>query len=164
MTKAELVDLVHQHSGVGSKTDAEKVIDALRDVIQSKLAKGEEVSIVGLGKFSRVARKARTARNPQTGATVKVKATKAPKFTASATLKGIVKGDSSAPAIAKPKPAAKASAKPAAAKATAAKSAAKPRAAAASAKPAAKPRAAAAKPAAKAAAAKPATRQAAPKK
>ena len=158
MTKAELVDLVHQHSGVGSKADAEKVIDALRDVIQSKLAKGEEVSIVGLGKFSRVARKARTARNPQTGATVKVKATKAPKFTASATLKGIVKGDSAAPSIAKPKaaakPAAKAAAKPAA------KAAAKPRAAAA--KPAAKPRAAA-KPAAKAAA-KPAARKAAPKK
>jgi DNA-binding protein HU-beta len=156
VTKAELVDLVHQHSGVGSKADAEKVIDALRDVIQSKLAKGEEVSIVGLGKFSRVARKARTARNPQTGATVKVKATKAPKFTASATLKGIVKGDSAAPSIAKPKaakPAAKAAAKPAA------KAAAKPRATAA--KAAAKPRAAAAKPRA---AAKPAARRAAPKK
>jgi DNA-binding protein HU-beta len=154
VTKAELVDLVHQHSGVGSKADVEKAIDGLRDVIQYKLSKGEEVSIVGLGKFSRVARKARTARNPQTGATVKVKATKAPKFTASATLKGIVKGDSSAPSLAKAKAAPKA--KAAAAK-PAAKAAAKPRAAA---KPAARPRAAA-KPKA---AAKPATRRAAPKK
>ncbi len=120
VTKAELVDLVHQHSGVGSKADAEKVLDALRDVVQAKLAKGEDVSYPGLGKFSRVARKARTARNPQTGATVKVKATKAPKFTASATLKGIVKGDAKAPTVSA-KPAAKAAAKPAAAKKPAAK-------------------------------------------
>ena len=153
LTKAELVEKVHQTSGIASRGDTEKVLDAFRDVVQAHLRKGDaDVSYPGLGKFSQVSRSARTARNPRTGAAVKVKASKAPKFTASTTLKEVVKGARPAPKIGAA-PAAKAA----------------PRATAAAAKPAAKPapRAAAAKPAAKAAAkpaAKPAARKPAAKK
>ena len=130
LTKAELVEKVHQTSGVASRADTEKVLDAFRDVVQAHLRKGDaDVSYPGLGKFSQVARSARTARNPRTGATVKVKASKAPKFTASITLKDVVKGARPAPKLGTPakpaaKPAAKAAAKPAAK--PAAKAAAKP--------------------------------------
>ena len=148
LTKAELVEKVHQTSGIASRGDTEKVLDAFRDVVQFHLRKGDaDVSYPGLGKFSQVARSARTARNPRTGASVKVKASKAPKFTASTTLKEVVKGARPAPKVGAA-PAPKAAPKAAAPKAAPAKAA--PTAAA---KPAAK---AVAKPAAKPAARKPA--------
>jgi DNA-binding protein HU-beta len=152
LTKAELVEKVHQTSGIASRGDTEKVLDAFRDVVQAHLRKGDaDVSYPGLGKFSQVSRSARTARNPRTGAAVKVKASKAPKFTASTTLKEVVKGARPAPKIgAAPAP------KAAAPRAAAAKPAAKPAPRAAAAKPAAK---AAAKPAAKPAARKPAAKK-----
>ena len=142
LTKAELVEKVHQTSGIASRGDTEKVLDAFRDVVQAHLRKGDaDVSYPGLGKFSQVSRSARTARNPRTGAAVKVKASKAPKFTASTTLKEVVKGARPAPKVgAAPAPKAAApraaAAKPAAAKA-APKAAAKPAASRAAAKPAA---------------------------
>ena len=102
MTKAELVAVVAATSGTTAR-DAERVLDGFRDVVQSSVRKGDDVSYPGLGKFSRVSRKARTARNPRTGAAVKVKASKAPKFTASAGLKSVVKGDAPAPKVARPK-------------------------------------------------------------
>jgi DNA-binding protein HU-beta len=146
LTKAELVELVHQTSGIGSRGDTEKVLDALRDVIQASLRKGDaDVSYPGLGKFSQVARSARTARNPRTGAAVKVKASKAPKFTPSTTLKEVVKGARPAPKVGKP-PAPKAAAPKAAAKPAAAKApATKAPATKAVAKPATRARAAAKK-------------------
>jgi DNA-binding protein HU-beta len=102
MTKAELVSLVAAQAGT-TATDAEKILNGFRDVVQSKLKSGEEVAYPGLGKFSRVARKARTGRNPQTGATIKVAASKAPKFTAAAGLKAVVNGGAPAPKLAKAK-------------------------------------------------------------
>lgn len=100
MTKAELVALVAAQSGT-SAGDAEKVLNGFRDVVQAKLKGGDDISYPGLGKFSRVDRKARTGRNPQTGAAIKVKASKAPKFTAAAGLKQVVNGASPAPKLAK---------------------------------------------------------------
>lgn len=100
MTKGELVALVAAQAGA-SNSDAEKVLDGFRDVIQAKVKAGEDVSYPGLGKFSRVARKARTGRNPQTGEAIKVAASKAPKFTAAAGLKAIVNGEAAAPKLAK---------------------------------------------------------------
>ena len=91
MTKGELVALVAAQAGA-SNSDAEKVLDGFRDVIQAKVKNGEDVAYPGLGKFSRTARKARIGRNPQTGAEIKVKASKAPKFSAGAGLKAAVKG------------------------------------------------------------------------
>ncbi len=102
MTKAELVGLVAAQAGT-TATDAEKILNGFRDVVQAKLKAGEDVAYPGLGKFSRVARKARTGRNPQTGETIKVKASKAPKFTPAAGLKSIVNGDGAAPKLAKAK-------------------------------------------------------------
>lgn len=102
MTKAELVALVAAQAGT-SNADAEKVLNGFRDVIQARVKAGEEISYPGLGKFSRVARKARTGRNPQTGEAIKVKASKAPKFTAAAGLKSIVNGEAPAPKLARVK-------------------------------------------------------------
>lgn len=102
MTKAELVALVATQAGT-TNADAERVLDGFRDVVQAKVCNGEDVAYPGLGKFSRTARKARIGRNPQTGAEIKVKASKAPKFSAAAGLKAIVNGQAPAPRLAKAK-------------------------------------------------------------
>lgn len=100
MTKSDLVAAVAAQAGT-SASDTEKVLNGFRDVIQAKLKTGDDVSYPGLGKFSRVERKARTGRNPQTGDTIKVKASKAPKFTAAAGLKQVVNGQATAPKLKK---------------------------------------------------------------
>ncbi len=100
MTKGDLVTLVATQAGT-TGADTERVLNSFRDVIQAKLKAGEEIAYPGLGKFSRVERKARTGRNPQTGATIKVKASKAPKFTSAAGLKQVVNGAAAAPKLKK---------------------------------------------------------------
>lgn len=102
MLKSDLVALVAATSGTTvGKADVEKILDSFRDVVQATVKKGDDVSYPGLGKFSRVARKARQARNPRTGEPIKVPASKAPKFTASATLRSVVNGKAPAPKLAK---------------------------------------------------------------
>ncbi len=90
MNKAALVEWVHGKLG-GTKVQAEELVDGLIDAIVSTLKKGGEVSIAGLGIFSVKTRAARMARNPKTGATVKVPATRVPKFRAAKALKDAVK-------------------------------------------------------------------------
>lgn len=90
MNKAALVEHVHGMLGT-TKTQAEQIVDGVFDAIVSTMKKGEEVSISGFGIFSAKMRKARTARNPRTGATVSVPAQKVPKFRASKALKDSVK-------------------------------------------------------------------------
>lgn len=90
MNKQGLVDVVQDVLG-GTKVQAETVVDSIINTIVKTLKKGDEVSISGLGIFSVKARAARTARNPRTGATVKVAATKVPKFRAAKALKDSVK-------------------------------------------------------------------------
>jgi DNA-binding protein HU-beta len=86
-TKAELIDAVAASAGV-SKTDAERTIGAFFDHVAKATKKdGEKISWPGFGSFSQTKRAARTGRNPQTGAPVKIAASKAMKFTPSATLK-----------------------------------------------------------------------------
>jgi DNA-binding protein HU-beta len=65
-------------------------MDSLRDTVTKTLKKGDEVSISGFGKFSVVKRAARQGVNPRTGERVKIKASKAPKFSAGAGLKQAV--------------------------------------------------------------------------
>ena len=84
-----MVEMVHGMIG-GTKVQAEQVVDGIVDSIISTLKKGDEVSIAGLGIFSVKARAARTARNPKTGATVNVPATKVPKFRPAKALKDAV--------------------------------------------------------------------------
>lgn len=90
MNKAGLIEAVHAVLG-STKVQAEEVVDAVFGTIISNLAKGEEVAIAGMGKFTVKLRKAREARNPKTGETVKVPATKVPKFSAAKALKDAVK-------------------------------------------------------------------------
>jgi len=86
MTKAEIVAAVAAAAGV-SKADAEKVIGAFFDQVVTSAGAGDKVSWPGFGAFSVATRAARTGRNPQTGATVEVKASKAMKFSPSTALK-----------------------------------------------------------------------------
>lgn len=90
MNKAGLIDAVNAQLGT-TKVQAEAVVDTVFDSIVKTLKKGDEVAIAGLGKFTVKLRKARDARNPKTGETVKVPATKVPKFSAAKALKDAVK-------------------------------------------------------------------------
>ena len=86
MTKAELIDSVASDAGV-SKADAERTIGAFFDHVVASAKKGDKVAWPGFGSFSTSNRAARTGRNPQTGEPVKIAASTAMKFSASATLK-----------------------------------------------------------------------------
>jgi DNA-binding protein HU-beta len=91
MNKSELIAAVAKDSGL-SNADATKAVNSFTTVVSKTLKKGDEVAIVGFGKFSVAKRAARTGRNPQTGEPVKIKASKTPKFSAGAGLKGAVTG------------------------------------------------------------------------
>lgn len=79
MNKAELITAVAQKSGLTRK-DADKVVASVLDSITETLAKGEKVSLVGFGTFEVKERAARTGKNPATGATIEIPASKAPAF------------------------------------------------------------------------------------
>ena len=89
MNKSQLISAVASDSGL-SKVDSTRAIESLLDTVTRTLKKGDEVSITGFGKFSVVNRAARQGVNPRTGERVKIKASKAPKFSAGATLKQAV--------------------------------------------------------------------------
>lgn len=90
MNKGELVDRLAAR--LGDKKVATRAVDDLLDIINRAIAKGEKVSITGFGTFEKVARPARTARNPRTGETVKLRKTSVPKFRPGAQLKGVANG------------------------------------------------------------------------
>lgn len=89
MTKDELVNAIAKKLG-GSKAEADRALDAVFGSIAGALKKGNEVSVPGFGKFSVGKRAARTGRNPRTGATIKIPASKSPKFKAGKALKEAV--------------------------------------------------------------------------
>ncbi len=89
MNKSQLVDTVASDSGL-SKADSARALESVLATVTKSLKKGDEVSITGFGKFSVVKRAARQGVNPRTGERVKIKASKAPKFTAGASLKQAV--------------------------------------------------------------------------
>lgn len=86
MNKSEFVDTIAEKAGV-TKADASRVYDAIWDTIKDIVKKGEKVSIPKFGTFSLSERSAREGRNPQTGATVKIAASKSAKFKQSTALK-----------------------------------------------------------------------------
>jgi DNA-binding protein HU-beta len=86
MTKAELIEAVATKAGT-TRQDAEKTVEAFFEVVVASAKSGEKVAWPGFGSFSTSKRAARTGRNPQTGAPVKVAASTALKFTASSVLK-----------------------------------------------------------------------------
>ena len=89
MNKTELVAAVAEQAGL-SKKDAEKAVNAFTDAVAGALVKGDKVQLVGFGTFEVSERAAREGRNPQTGATMKIAASKAPKFKAGKALKDAV--------------------------------------------------------------------------
>lgn len=89
MTKNELVAAVADRLD-STKTAAAAAVEATFDVIAAALKKGDDVKLIGFGSFSVVKRAAREGRNPRTGVPVKIKASKAPKFTAGKALKQLV--------------------------------------------------------------------------
>ena len=82
MTKAELIEQMANDAGI-SKAAAATALNSMMDGITKALKKKEgKVTLVGFGTFSKVHRKARKGRNPQTGETIKIKASNAVKFKA----------------------------------------------------------------------------------
>jgi DNA-binding protein HU-beta len=91
MNKRDLIDAISGR--LGDKKTATEAVNAVLDTIQSTVAKGDKVAITGFGVFEKAVRPARTARNPATGATIKVAKSSVPKFRAGADFKAIVNGD-----------------------------------------------------------------------
>jgi DNA-binding protein HU-beta len=91
MNKTELVAAIADKADL-SKKDAEAALKAFTDVVAEALKKEDKVQLVGFGTFEVSKRAARTGRNPQTGAEMKIAASKAPKFKAGKALKDIVNG------------------------------------------------------------------------
>ena len=81
MNKAELIDKIAKDAGV-TKVQANDALDAFTAAVVSTLKTGDRVTLVGFGTFSVSDRAARNGRNPQTGAVIKIKARKVPKFKA----------------------------------------------------------------------------------
>ncbi len=89
MNKSELVAAVAAKTDL-KKTDSEKAVKAVIEAITEELKKGEKVQLVGFGTFEVQKRPARTGRNPRTGKTMKIKASKSPKFKPGKALKDAV--------------------------------------------------------------------------
>ncbi len=81
MNKAELIDKIAKDAGV-TKVQANDALDSFTNAVVGALKKGDRVTLVGFGTFSVSERSARNGRNPQTGAVIKIKARKVPKFKA----------------------------------------------------------------------------------
>jgi DNA-binding protein HU-beta len=107
LNRKELVDAIQKHTAV-ARGDVDRVLGSLIQHTQVAVKKGDRVSLVGFGTFERQDRKARTARNPRSGAPVKVKATKVPRFRAGQGFKDVVSGKATAPKLTAAKAPAKA--------------------------------------------------------
>ena len=88
MTKADFVAAVAEKSGL-TKADAEKAVNAFTGAVTELLKNGDKLVLPGFGSFSVAARAARIGRNPQTGAELKIAASKSGKFSAGKDLKGL---------------------------------------------------------------------------
>lgn len=89
MNKTELVAAMAEQTNL-SKKDAEAALKAFIDVVSEELKKGEKIQLVGFGTFEVSERAAREGRNPQTGETMEIKASKTPKFKAGKALKDMM--------------------------------------------------------------------------
>jgi len=89
VNKSELIDAIAKHADI-SKAAAGRALDATVNSIRGSLKKGEIVTLVGFGSFYVGKRSARQGRNPRTGAAIKIKAAKVPKFRAGKELKDSV--------------------------------------------------------------------------
>ncbi len=90
MQKSDLIEKIAGDAGI-SKAAADRALNSILSNITKTLKGGDRISLVGFGTFSISKRAARIGRNPQTGAEIKIKATKVPKFKAGKSLKEAVK-------------------------------------------------------------------------
>jgi DNA-binding protein HU-beta len=90
MNKQELIGKIAKDTG-SSKAGAAAAVESLIDGITKSLKKGDSITFVGFGTFKTSQRKARTARNPQTGATIKIPKRRVVRFTAGKSLKDAVR-------------------------------------------------------------------------
>jgi len=89
VNKTELVEQIAQRAEI-SRREAESAVDAALKTIEEQLARGEEITLTGFGKFHVADRGARMGRNPQTGAPIEIKASRVPRFSAGSKLKQVV--------------------------------------------------------------------------
>ena len=89
MNKNELISSSADKAGI-KKTDAEKALKAFIETVTEELKNGEKVQLVGFGTFETAERPAREGRNPRTGETMKIEASKSPKFKAGKALKDAI--------------------------------------------------------------------------
>ena len=89
MNKTELVEAIAKKADL-SKKDVEAALKAFTETVGAQLKKGDKIQLVGFGTFEVAKRAARTGKNPQTGAAIKIPASKAPKFKAGKALKDLV--------------------------------------------------------------------------
>jgi DNA-binding protein HU-beta len=89
VNKADLIEHVAQQAEI-SKLAAERALDAMVGAVKASLRKGQPVTLVGFGTFYPAARKARTGRNPRTGAEVQIAAARVPRFRAGKALKDAI--------------------------------------------------------------------------
>jgi Bacterial nucleoid DNA-binding protein len=89
MNKSELVDAIAKDTSL-TKKDTETFVKSFVEVVSKALKKGDDVSLIGFGTFSVAKRAARTGINPKTKETIKIAASKAPKFKAGKALKDLV--------------------------------------------------------------------------
>ena len=118
MNKAQFIAALAPHFN-DSKREAAHAVDIVFDTITRTISKGEDVMINDFGKFKKVDRKARMGRNPFTGETIKIKASKKARFLPAKGLKDVISGERKLGPAPKPEP--KAVAKPVAKKAAAKK-------------------------------------------
>lgn len=90
MNKQDIIAKIAGDTGM-TKTSAAAAVDSLIDAVTRSLKKGDSVSFVGFGTFKTASRKARKARNPQTGATINIPKRRVPRFSAGKGLKQAVK-------------------------------------------------------------------------
>jgi len=90
MNKSELIDAIADSAEL-SKADAGRALEAFTNSVSKALKKGDTVSLIGFGTFSVKKRAARTGRNPATGETIKIKASKTPSFKAGKAFKDAIK-------------------------------------------------------------------------
>jgi DNA-binding protein HU-beta len=98
VNKAQLIDKLSVQ--LGSKKAATDAVEAVIDTVTRAVASGERVAITGFGVFEKVARPARTGRNPRTGEAVKIKKTTVPKFKPGQSFKDVVSGAKKLPRVA----------------------------------------------------------------
>lgn len=79
MNKAQLVEQVAKATSL-TKTDVESVLNASFELVKKSVKKGDDVTLVGFGTFTKSKRKARAGRNPQTGKEIRIPAMTVPKF------------------------------------------------------------------------------------